>query len=352
MTTMAVNKKSKADRGGVTLVELLVVVTIAVMLVATAVPLMKPAMKDGQLREAARQINAVFAVAKSRGIHHGRGAGVMIQRSQPGSNAAFELFIAETPPPYAGDIIGAVATLKDYKDTAGNSTPDGNFETAEFLDGNSATLAKLVQVGDLVQFNYQGPWYEITAVAETPVMLVRFQPKSASSNAWPSATATVPYKIARHPRKSSGAPLQFSGGVVIDLEYSGIGASGQQFNAALTNNTTASPPILNNQPILIMFNGSGALSRIYGSAILVSTSPATYAIPGNGVAPTGTVHLLVGRFEQTGALAEVTNLQDPKNVWISIGDRTGTVTSAANLTASSVAEARELARSGQSMGGI
>jgi len=364
MISMTAIKMPRAVRGGVTLVELLVVVTIAVILVASAVPLMKPALRDSQLREAARQINVYFALAKARGIQHGRGAGVMIQRADPGSNAAFEMFMAETPPPYAGDVIGAVATLEDNwpKDpTTGNSIPDGNYESAVFTDSNSFNLSFLVQVGDLIQFNYQGAWYEITLVSTavrnvggtpTTVPLIEFAPKSAGANAYPGLSASVPYKVARRPRKSSGAPLQFNGGVVIDLEYSGIGASGQQFDAALTNDTTASPPVLNNLPILIMFDGSGAISRVYGSAVLATTSPPTYSIPGNGVAPTGTLHLLVGRFEQTGALAEVTNLQDPKNVWISIGDRTGTVTSAANLTASSIAAARELARSGQSMGGI
>lgn len=349
-------------RSGVTLVELLVVVTIAVLLVASAVPLMKPALKDGQLREAARQINAHVAVAKSRAMQRGRGAGVMIQRSEPGSNAAFELFIAETPPPYAGDVIGAISSLRDYwpKDSMGNPNPDGNFESAVFTDLNSATLPLLVQVGDLIQFNYQGPWYEITSVgtsvetvagSPTTVPLVEFQPKSASANTWPKAKVTVPYKIMRHPRKASGSALQLAGGVVIDLEYSGIGSTGQQFNAGLTNITTTTPPVLNDDPILIMFDGNGTLSRIYGSAVLTSTSPVTYAVPGAGTAPTGTVHLLLGRFEQTGTAAETKNIQDPKNVWISIGDRTGAVTSAPNLVATSIGDSRELARSGQSVGG-
>lgn len=362
MTGMSAIKRSRERRGGVTLVELLVVVTIAVVLVASAVPLMKPALKDGQLREASRQINAHFAVARSRAVRHGRGAGVIIQRADPGSNAAFELFIAETPPPYSGDVIGAAASLKDYwpKDAMGNPMPDGDFESAVFTDLNSPTLPLLVEVGDLVQFNYQGPWYEITVVSTsvediggtpTTVPLIQFVPKSAGSNTYPGLSVSVPFKIVRHPRKAGGAVLQLGGGVVVDLEYSGIGASGQQFNAAFTNDNSVTPPVLNSQPILIMFDGSGALSRIYGSAVLVSAAPPVYSIPGAGVAPTGTVHLLVGRFEQTGSAAELTNLQDPKNVWVSIGDRTGTVTSAKNLVASSVGESRELARSGQSMGG-
>ncbi len=357
-------RTSHARRAGVTLVELLVVVTIAVILVASAVPLMKPALRDGQLREAARQINTYFAIAKSRAMQHGRGAGVLIQRAEPGSNAAFELFIAETPPLYSGDFIGATAALEDNwpKDSMGNTIPDGIYESAAFTDSNSATLTKLVNVGDLVQFNYQGPWYEITLVTTVsrivppsttavPFPFIRFQPKAADAAGWPSLAVSVPFKIVRRPRKSSGTALQLGGGVVIDLEYSGIGATGQQFDANLTNNLTPTPPILNGDPVLIMFDGNGALSRIYGTAVLGSTSPVTYFRPGAGTAPTGTVHLLVGRFEQTGTTGEITNLQDAKNVWVSIGDRTGTVTSAENLAATGIGASRELARSGQSIGG-
>ncbi len=96
-----------------TLVELLVVVTISVLLLASAVPLMRPALKDAQLRESTRQLNVMCAMAKARAREIGRPVGIQIERSAPGSNAAFEVHMAETPPPYTGDFVDALADLVD-----------------------------------------------------------------------------------------------------------------------------------------------------------------------------------------------------------------------------------------------
>ena len=73
---------------GMTLVELLVVVTIAVVLVAAAVPMMKPALQSSRVREVSRQLNVFLQVARARAIETGRTAGIWIERDTPGSNAS------------------------------------------------------------------------------------------------------------------------------------------------------------------------------------------------------------------------------------------------------------------------
>lgn len=375
---------------GMTLIELLVVVTIVVLLVATSVPLMKPALEDSQLREASRQVNVFFTAVRGRAIQTRRPVGVMLQRRAPGENAVLDLSVVEEPHPFAGDFIGATATLAD-------ANGDGKVDSAVFSAAMNGSLPFLVQVGDSIRFNYQGAYYEIVQIqnagANLPTTLT-FKPPSAIANqgadgAWgragvdddndgtvdnrseagwwnsddgpapPLVGIAVPYQVFRAPTKSSVNPLQLAGGTCIDLEYSGIGASGVDFNSALQNQI-GSPPLLNAQPVLIMFDPGGSVSLIYTG--VYNNNSMTPAIPLVGGLPQGTIHLLIGRFDQTrlppdatgnlpATSAPRTNLSDTRNVWISIGDRTGAVTSSENAGDSVVANAREFARSGQGMGG-
>ena len=52
-------------RGGVTLLELLIVITVLMMLVGVALPTMRPALEGRQIREAARSVNIYFSSARS-----------------------------------------------------------------------------------------------------------------------------------------------------------------------------------------------------------------------------------------------------------------------------------------------
>src|SRR5262245_39122878 len=61
---------------GYTLAELLIVMTIMLMLMAITLPTVRRVMEDGKVREASRQLNAYFAMAKSRALLTGRPCGV------------------------------------------------------------------------------------------------------------------------------------------------------------------------------------------------------------------------------------------------------------------------------------
>ena len=344
-------QSSDSSRQAMTLIELLVVVGIAVILAAAAVPLVKPAIQDAKLREASRQINVFFSAARARAIEKGRPVGVWIARSAPGANASMDLYIAETPLPYAGDFIGATATLEDFDS---NDIVDG----ATIDSAQGVAFPTLVQVGDRIRFDYKGPFYRITAIDSATYEITFAVPSGVPAPA--NEGALVPYQVYRQPKKSSASPLQLNGSIAIDLQYSGIGAVGTQFDASLTN-VAGTPPVLNRTPVVVMFDEGGAMSRIYGSYQASSGS-----IPGSGVAPRGTVHLLLGSFDQTTpapdpttgvssvSTAERNNLEDQRNVWISIGDRNGAISSAENggLPGSTdISLAREFARSGRTMGG-
>ena len=89
---------------GVTLVELLVVITIMMLLAAFVLPKFQLNSKTRKIREAARMINVYFGVARNRAVETGRPCGVMFQRLANQPSGAATLFQVEVPPPYAGDV--------------------------------------------------------------------------------------------------------------------------------------------------------------------------------------------------------------------------------------------------------
>ena len=62
-----------------TLIELLVVMVILVILIATALPLAKRVMDNDRIREASRQLNAYFAMAKTHAVRTGRPCGLLFE---------------------------------------------------------------------------------------------------------------------------------------------------------------------------------------------------------------------------------------------------------------------------------
>ena len=195
-----------------------------------------------------------------------------------------------------------------------------------------------MKTGDVVQFNYKGPKYVATVSQPSPSKTITLtSPSALPLPRVPSNTPIqLPFQITRQPVRASGAPLELPPGTTIDLQWSGLGLSGQEMDGNAAGAT---------QNIVIMFTPTGSIDRIYGF---------------NYTAP-GMVHLLVGRVDQLTALqdnpADLTksNLADPTVSWVSIGHLTGTVTTAENYViapaSTTVASAREIAKSKQTMGG-
>src|SRR4051794_6546336 len=109
-------------RSAYTLAEMLIVVTIMIMLVAAALPVAKKVMDGSQVREASRQLNAYFAMAKARALHTGRPCGLYFAFNSPlgltpEANLGMtpqqlasywpvrqvtQVYLAEIPAPYSG----------------------------------------------------------------------------------------------------------------------------------------------------------------------------------------------------------------------------------------------------------
>ena len=215
-------------RSGVTLIELLVVITIILMMMGLAAQRMQSAKGARRSREAARALAVYLGSARSRAIASRRSCGVALVAAPGISSCVMTPQLVEMPPPYAGDSIGATATVQ-----AGSGTYQAN------LTGVS-NLSNCVHKGDKIQFNYEGPWYIVSADPSQGGQSLTFSldpndPLSASQQVpWSPSGPSSPmaFCIKRQPivvssinglqaHKSLAAPLQLPAGSVIDLTGSG-----------------------------------------------------------------------------------------------------------------------------------
>ena len=344
---------------GVTLVELLVVITIMLILLAVMVPRLRPMMEQRRMREAARTVSVFFGAARSRALETGRPVGVAIERLKIQPDAAVTLRMVEEPPLYAGDVIGARVRVRRL----------GATNRFQVLFASPADVAAMltqvvpVHVGDLVRFEYQAVPYRVLgldmdldgnpdgdsddivgdpdfAVGSNPVvMLVELDPAEGVVPAWPAATPNAPwppqgngvgsrrlaFQITRRPEPTAAAPVRLPGRTVIDLTASG------------TDSMALNPPppgfvpvdkdagtagVQDPSPVIVMFNPDGRVSSVY-----YQDTPS---------AVTEVLYFLVGRWERMPAesggppLAEdgLYNPQDITNFWIVINPNTGLVLTA------------------------
>lgn len=102
-------------RRAFTMVELLIVVAIAMLLIAIAIPFIRPGIETSRLREGARLVNTFINGAKARAADMGRPFGVRLVRSSVDGtgdpNDCYRLQYVEVPPAYSGDFDNATITV-------------------------------------------------------------------------------------------------------------------------------------------------------------------------------------------------------------------------------------------------
>lgn len=107
--------RTQTIRRGFSMVELLIVVAISMLLIAIAIPFVRPALENNKLREASRQLNTFLVGAKARAAESGRPFGVRLVRSSIDNtgdpNDCYRLQYVEVPPAYSGDLDNATITV-------------------------------------------------------------------------------------------------------------------------------------------------------------------------------------------------------------------------------------------------
>jgi len=316
---------SPSRRGGVTLIELLVVISLIVMVTAATIPVVAPAMANRRIRESARLVSSYIAGAKNRAAEVGRPVGVIIEKFS-GQAVSMNLSYAEVPVPWGGDFANSLVNV---------TNANGVVSVQSFVPDGDGWKAQLIRPNDLIKLNYKGPLYYITGATNAngylnalPWTLTNVNPAGPPAYVPPGAAngIFVPFQIFRQPSKSAVPPLQLPEGTVIDLTSSGWGLSN-----AFPNGTA--------YPVLLTFTPGGRVDSLYYDGQPVQR-------------PTAPVNFLIGRREAAG----LENLQDPKNLWISIGSLTGKITTTENtagasgLTPAGLATARQIITSHQDMG--
>ncbi|MFO7903485.1 MAG: prepilin-type N-terminal cleavage/methylation domain-containing protein [Pirellulaceae bacterium] len=340
-------------RRGMTLVELLMVVAIMTVLMAVAIPMVRPAFRDRQLREAARQMNVFFSGAKARAAESGRPFGVWMEvQADPDSGPyAVQLHMAEVAPDFTGAVLGERCTVEQTGPTTGQLhfwLPDGTQQDTEYLERllNPDRVEKF-HIG----FDHKGPVYKCEHDPSNAGVFEIFIPRgvppgtrhpSDPSNPGPRPVGQT-FEITRAPNKSIVTPLTLPGDAVIDLTVSGVGLG------ANTNSFAAASA---NMPLMVMFNPTGQVKTVRMDNVSWQ--------------PTGSIYLMIGRRAKVvtpGGAGfsdpEVSNVADPANLWLTINSRTGAVTTEDNAATSPasmsvqarIKAAREFARGSRQKGG-
>jgi prepilin-type N-terminal cleavage/methylation domain-containing protein len=299
---------------GLTLVELLTVIAVMAILLSVAVPVIRPSLKDRKLRESARLINAYVAGVQARATELGRPVGIVLSRGTTNARGVYqctEIFTAEVPRPYAGDLVDSKAVVSQA----------GNVWTVSFP--NNPFFNTLLSPKELfaLKLDYKEPLYHCRRSGDQQALIDNSSldlsgPPRQLVNADGSAKRSVPFQIMRSPTRSTAAPLQLPNGIGLDLSVSGMGFRGTEFNPTSK---------LGAGNITIMFNPNGSIERVY--------------VGGQPLPQTTRIYLMIGRinqinptnpFQQGNNSNETANLRDPANYWMSINPKTGLIRSSIN----------------------
>jgi len=303
-----------------TLVEIMVVIAIIGLLAAVMVPTVKYQYRNRSVKEGERQLNAFIGAAQARAQQLGRPVGVWVERfnkdipvpSLPvGANYSVQIYQAEVPRPYTGDLQDSRVTIK--------ITPQHwviNFPSWSALQYENNPLIRRDDRFK-IQFDHRGPFHEAHRLDTqgAPIYILLLNTLVTGGQITKAAffpSSGVPYTIHRRPVRSFVSSLRLPQGAVIDLSVSGIEPGGTQFNH-INNNATR-------EPVIVMFHPDGSVGDVY--------------FHGFPARPLGWIHLLVGRQDMVVPTnrfleteTEAANLMYSENRWVSINHRTGTVTS-------------------------
>ena len=402
---MSIVGRTSRIRAGFTLIELLMVVSILMLLTVIAAPTLGPAREARRMREAARAVHSYFGSARALAMEAGRNVGVALERQQStvresnsliakatNSRACLTLYQVEQPPLYSGEVDGATVQVRkgpSEKDGVYKYDINGNIINYEVWfkpsENENGTLDYTqLRVGDMVQFNNQGPWYRLTGpmvsngygridgdTAKDSGLTAVVQDNSTSfpsqtvlSLPWPETSPEtfsppVSYVFRRQPTRSTAEPLELPASTAIDLQFSGNDSfyADTSGAASATRLRTSGAPITfapgwtragqytsenrpgDALPVYIMFGPSGAVVEVHTTG-LDSTLDSYHQLAINW--PTEPLYLLVGdrgRIKNnldtatpstTPAADEYPNWYNMNSLWLVLTPHSGLVRVAEN----------------------
>ncbi len=308
---------NRTNRRGLTLIELLVVGTIIMIVTAASLPVVKPLLESQLTRSGAQVVYTALSRAKARAMLTGRPCGVQFE-SWPGTESGgqispdgLESYFApgasmvikqvDVPPVFSG-MFGAGVVSVDQSGTCHFDDSDQVYLSARLRD----TEAK-------IQFGGSGPYYKLTGDRSGNLIAVgtEYYPITIREG------IPVPFKILFKAKVSMAAPVTLPRGTVVDLQFSGVGRTCFGFNDVTEWDSYSNPIPKEVSHITVLFAPDGSVQSVEGPTAEI---------------PTGTIHFLVGRWEQIAAVRDPSdtrsypNYADGRNYWVSVNPQTGTAT--------------------------
>ena len=324
---MNLSKQHQRNHRGVTLVELLVVISILSVMTAIMIPRLRVINKDRNIREAARVVGSTLVKASNRAINEGV-AGLIIERHDnfvDANNvhyAGTRMYIMRRLPPFAGDdpeSVAKVGAVGELGKTMQIFIPI----PLEHTEANP-----LIRIDDLVRLNHNSVRYRVQnvrRVGNNLLLVLALGIEGDSIRPVLQKDALVPYVVYRQPRKLESSRVELPNGYFIDLRLSGPLVP-----------TPSSPPMppdwirgsvldanLDPRPevddIRLFFNSHGAVERF----------TATAGVPSSPI-PRGPFYFYVTNYDPDLSTDAIQSLQNPAGMWVTIDNATGSTNVAYN----------------------
>lgn len=282
--------------------------------------------------------------------------------------------------PYMGDMAGSRLIVQSQT---------GSTYTVTGIGTTDPTNGQLIpdygwmgaRVGDRIELGLQGHVFQITSAPTGADGRINQAPNQTN---WTLRCLTsslrvsipdegAPFKLYREPITVPGQSVELPDSVAIDLQYSGTGDD-NEFRAY---QNVGSNRCFTDLPVLIMFDGQGAVSEVrYGGhvdstpyrfptseAVVKFIPPSGRSISAtNSMTPSEPIYLLIGKNEGLSVPQNLINapgqplasVLDLTSVWVSIHHTTGKVQSSPNTnngTTYFLRDIRASAAQAQGLGG-
>lgn len=358
-------KTSFKRNSGITLVELLVVISILAVITAVMLPRLRTINKDRNIRESARVVGSLLAKASQNAVNDGT-AGVIIERNENFVDdegviyGASTMYLMRKVPVFTGDFATG--------DPKGEATPLADY----VLDIYPPFESDAVLVNDYIGVNFNSVKYRIIGIAPSDntdpdgTALVTLTLSSGMGGAvlpaLPPVGSSVPFVVHRQPRKLASSRVDLPNGFLVDLRYSGPINVNANTEGPLVEPTRSwfdeiiLPPDPNagavanlemayaSRTVQIIFNSNGGVDRVYYYNPYLDVNyvdefedPTQFPQPGrvggfiDSRIPNGPLFFYVSEYE-IESLPNNGVLDSPANLWVTLNNSTG----ATNVASSTV----------------
>ena len=227
------HRKTMRNHRGLTLIELLIVVTLLITIASIAIPAVRLINKERKTRETARQVTAAFASARDSATVTGFGGVELVRNTNyidvvNGERVHFAstvLYGLKSLPVFAGDLVGAGVVEIRLNDDA--LTPN-EIEYEIQLDAvpSIETGRNPISANDTIRIDYRGPRHRIIAVdfssTANPFLTVAVPTSYPPLPVGSFAAGALPgYQIYRKPVRDESSRIELPRGMYVDLRLSG-----------------------------------------------------------------------------------------------------------------------------------